>query len=126
MMKRRKFDDVEDIEFSAALDEFLTIYDQKTGRALELLESKVKKYVVHTDGPFRDILPGDLLRVVYHGAPTALMRVTRVKQHALIGHEGGIACKVTKVGDRELRFYAELGPNRQTVLRDVKLAKVKG
>ena len=69
---------------------------------------------------------GDVIRVVYHEAPTALMKVTRVNRHSFHGLDGEWQCKVTVVSDTELRFYGSLGPNRQTVLRNVRLQKIGG
>lgn len=68
---------------------------------------------------------GDILRVIYHGAPTALMIVTKVNNYSIEGLDGETKCRITLVGiSTELRFYAELSPNRQTVLRHVKVVNV--
>ena len=82
------------------------------------------KQVLHQDGPFAGLRPGSLVRVIYDGAPAALMVVARVKQHAIEGAEGEIPCRVTLVSPTDLRFYAELSPSRQTVLRPVTIREV--
>ena len=87
---------------------------------------KQREDIKHEDGPFAGLSSGDVVYVIYDGAPTALMQITSVKQHALEGTEAGIKCRVTMVTPRDLRFYADLGQNRQTVLRPIKLRKVQG
>ena len=86
---------------------------------------KQRQDVIHGDGPFADFRSGDVIRVIYHDAPTALMIITRIKAHSLEGLDGESKCKVTIVSPTELRFYGEIGPNRQTVLRDVALHLVR-
>jgi hypothetical protein len=84
---------------------------------------KQRDDILHKDGPFQGLSTGDLVYVIYDGAPTALIRLTRVKQHALEGTEGEYKCRITMVTPRDLRFYAELGPNRETVLRPITLRR---
>lgn len=84
-----------------------------------------RKDIIHEDGPFAGLSAGDLVQVLYDGAQAALIQITQVNRHSLEGIEGGFKCKVTLVSLWDLRFYAELGPNRQTVLRPISLRKVK-
>lgn len=67
-----------------------------------------------------EVKVGDILRVIYHGAPTSLMQVTKVNKHSIEGLDGEHRCKITKVSETDFRFYVELGPNRQTVLRNIR------
>jgi hypothetical protein len=80
----------------------------------------------HDEGPFKGISSGDVLQVNYDGAQAALMQVTRVKHHAIVGTEGAIKCKITMVSPVDLRFYADLTPNRQTCLRPISIRKMEG
>ncbi len=93
----------------------------------DLRQMRARLATIHTEGPFTGIAPGDALRILYHGTTAALITVTRINHYSLEGKDGEFPCKVTIVGPLqfapELRFYAELGPNRQTVLRDVRIRK---
>ncbi len=82
--------------------------------------------MIHSEGPFADIALEDLVGIRYHNAPAVLMRVTKINKHSIEGYDGMHKCKVTIVSPTELRCYCELGPDRQSVLRDVKLERLKG
>jgi hypothetical protein len=82
-----------------------------------------KSFVVaHQTGPLAGILPGDVVRVIYHGAPTSLLVITKVKEFSIEGKDGEYPCKITLVGS-ELRFYGPIINNVQSVLRNVRLVK---
>jgi hypothetical protein len=75
---------------------------------------------------FNDYKTGDIVSVIYHGAQCALVKLSEIKDWSMKGYDGEEECKITKVGiSSELRFYATIGPNRQSVLRYVKLVKVE-
>jgi hypothetical protein len=84
----------------------------------------MRESIFHIEGPFAGLKPGDVISIVYHGAPTSLMRVTKVRNYSLEGLDGEFKCRVTIVTPTELRFYGELGPNRETVLRGIRIEKV--
>jgi hypothetical protein len=52
------------------------------------------------------------------------MQVTKIKEHSISGLDGDQKCKITQVSPTELRFYAEISPNRESVLRDVKVTNL--
>jgi hypothetical protein len=79
----------------------------------------------HESGPFAGIVPGDLIRVIYHGAPTALMLIDSVKQYSIHGMDGTQPCKITMVSPTDLRFYARLSEVRETVLRQISIVKIQ-
>lgn len=74
---------------------------------------------------FEGIVVGSVVRVLYDGAQCALMVVSDVNNYSLIGNDGPYKCKVTFLPvTNEFRFYAPIGPNRRSVLRNVKIEKV--
>lgn len=73
---------------------------------------------------FKQFCAGDVCSVFYRGVVVALIQVTKINRYSMEGMDGEHPCKVTSVGDNsELRFYVESGPNRETVLRQVKLRR---
>jgi hypothetical protein len=84
-----------------------------------------RKSVYHSEGPFAELRPGDVVKVVHEGDTVAIMQITRVKQHALEGNDADFKCKVTIVTPKELRFYGSDDPVRQMVLRGVSLVRVR-
>jgi hypothetical protein len=80
--------------------------------------------VDHPEGhPFHGIAAGDLIRVIYDGAPAALLQVTEIKQHSLKGNDGDFHCRVTVVSPNDLRFYGKIDARRTMTLRPIKLRK---
>lgn len=75
---------------------------------------------------FPGIGPGDVLSIIYHGAQASLIQVTKVNQYSVEGRDGEASCKLTWVSERDMRFYASLGPNRQSVLRPVQYQLLDG
>ena len=86
---------------------------------------KERKSIYHTEGPFADLKPGDIVQVVFKDEPVAIMQINRVKQHAIEGNDGDFKCKVTIVTPKELRFYGSTDSTRELVLRGVILRVVK-
>ena len=86
---------------------------------------KERKSIFHTEGPFAELKPGDIVQVIFKNEPVAVMQINRVKQHALEGSDGDFKCKVTIVTPKELRFYGNADPVRQLVLRGVSLVRVE-
>jgi hypothetical protein len=86
---------------------------------------KERKSIYHTEGPFAELRPGDIVQVLYKDEPVAIIQISRVKQHALEGNDADFKCKVTIVTPKELRFYGSDNPIRQIVLRGVCLVKVE-
>lgn len=72
---------------------------------------------------FSEVAVGDTIIVTDGQILPILVKVTQVKKHSIVGKHEEIPCRITKVSERELRFYLTTGPDREKVRRNVTLLR---